>query len=1313
MAPRSSGATPNKRGSLRGFTASSAPSRTGTVPASSSFGRDELDVLEDYAPGGLYDGDDVVMTGVLQLTFVNYSDNSDIHADYEMYTFNEWTSASALDIATLHTTGDANRQERIEIAHRLLGMDETERYNEEKRDIDAVIRAPKRTDLYTLQRDFNARTARTLDMQAIEDTGEAAAIDAITDGGPMMGDMDDEHPNDVSDYIHAPDDEDLPLFDDDDSDPFGYGDINMTGFGRRGLAKGSHNPRARRFKAASPILVDHPRLTHNVLSTTKYSRELFHDPYLRQNYIEDCCWFTCIIEFVNSAMNNTIITYDLLYRIMYGKEASFPASLPELTKGFSVDEMIPIFDYFDRHVVVYASLGGVIYERQRSVERKRNHIRPERWEFLVTEDHVYMLRSRKRNVTDERCEREHPSILDYDGINYKIRTNPEVHEYERVSPLYPRYELAPPRQLDDGCLVLFYAGSHGHCNEDLSNKGYATLPDIMMAPAFDGLSLFVIVDGDLITNVAAVLCDEYKYRPSIDAVGFSVTSVRLSSVEGRKKIHFTRSKIPIMQCMQDFPDLDIIELYKQYTYMACTLNQTMMSSLYRSTFNEQTVRIMQQYVRGGLIGYLGDNYHDIYLNEPMSSLDVNRLYPSTLLTPNLPVCSCFTQFEPVKDGSAIIDTLADTDLLLCEVRGQATIYAERPVILTFAKNLRQFIRRADTQLVGVTFPPNAHLDQTQSHYITYIKIHAVMITIPVDAQRVNAALNTLWDDQSTPRILRKYAMNSCIGKFGTKCNTRVGNTMIFMNEDEANIFAEHNCGQVIRILDDFFIATYPQERVPRLEGGYLLHLWVLDSARMSMQTVYDTLIEHNVDVVYACVDEFYFPSKDLPVVQHLIYSDPDSFDGFGKLKLGKHEVYLSEQGRSDRTVVGSSFLRDLSNSMTDTMDKISLYSIDTSCKIEVNDEFHMKDLLESHPRLLIEADTPGAGKSSAILRNYSTDTLVVTPTNSLAVEHSKSFEGCQSLTLHKYLRQGRLDSTSGTIDTDEQSFVDGDSNKLGVEVDQPEDGKVLLLDEIYMYSLKSLVFLYYRLSISRAVRIYATGDLNQLPPVDTTHKDDRNLRIQAVQALFKKFVVLTKCKRLGSDTECRRMEQICNKIRTTPESSVLIRYVLNTFKTIRIQQVAELMKKSDDMLAVCYYNHTCNRICRDTMGDIIRPGMTLVNRLYTRVGKGYAMNVNFEFTIVSVPEVEAVMSEGDGKRKRTKKQFIDMEDGEGTVIHVPRAHVEKHMQWYRTRTCHSVQGCSINAPIVICDILDKRITPAFIYVALTRARSLGDVYIAI
>lgn len=177
------------------------------------------------------------------------------------------------------------------------------------------------------------------------------------------------------------------------------------------------------------------------------------------------------------------------------------------------------------------------------------------------------------------------------------------------------------------------------------------------------------------------------------------------------------------------------------------------------------------------------------------------------------------------------------------------------------------------------------------------------------------------------------------------------------------------------------------------------------------------------------------------------------------------------------------------------------------------------------------------------------------------------------------------------------------------------------------------------------------------------------------------------------------MAGLCLQMRNPGFTMPMVRNLVErNFTPITEYQAMTMMREAPmKFISVCYYNHTCSRIAKAVLpgGDKCNMGTRLVNRQRRPCKSGGMLMVNYEYRVVDQKgdheiDVECVL---------TKSRFS-----------VPRLHVERHMHWSQTRTCHSLQGSSVDGALILWDINSPRITPEFIYVAMTRARTLKEVF---
>ena len=587
-----------------------------------------------------------------------------------------------------------------------------------------------------------------------------------------------------------------------------------------------------------------------------------------------------------------------------------------------------------------------------------------------------------------------------------------------------------------------------------------------------------------------------------------------------------------------------------------------------------------------------------------------------------------------------------------------------------------------------------------------MRIVAVLRTTPKKCDPWGAVARAWGHERDElPRRLKKKVLVRGLGRLGKSYNVSNGDSHIFCNPEEATVFAQERKGTVKSIEDQLYLAFEQGDAVPRLEGHYLLHLFILDTYRSMMQHWYDKITARGVRVLYVRCDEFFFYESDMPKVEDLVYSgESDCLDAFGMLKVGHGSMPLTDLGFT----ASGAYLLNSFMAPSDVHYEIS--SADTVCPNEVEDsvvpveatpsEFEIENLDDFH-RLLIKASVPGAGKSHAVLSRYGDRVVAVCPTNALCVEFSSKYPGCTAMTLHRFLRVGPGDGAAGSTDDGERDPW----SHIGRSSRMPENNKVLLLDEIYMYSQAMLGKLYFRLSVTGATRVFATGDPNQLPPVHEDVSEElfvptaaKVQRMRSVDFLFPHQMTLHICKRGEDPEDNRRMQSITQMMRSPGFSmEFILEMVREHFKRVSFVQATRMMRKDPyGYVAVCYYNKTCNQVAKAVLpgGTKLECGVRLVNRQRTNVAGGTLM-VNYEYTI-----------------KEVQDRYCVLEDVmvPGSELRVPRLHVENRMHWSQTRTCHSLQGSSVSSRLLLFNLMSRRVSPEFVYVALTRARKLGEVW---
>ena len=178
------------------------------------------------------------------------------------------------------------------------------------------------------------------------------------------------------------------------------------------------------------------------------------------------------------------------------------------------------------------------------------------------------------------------------------------------------------------------------------------------------------------------------------------------------------------------------------------------------------------------------------------------------------------------------------------------------------------------------------------------------------------------------------------------------------------------------------------------------------------------------------------------------------------------------------------------------------------------------------------------------------------------------------------------------------------------------------------------------------------------------------------------------------------MEKICHEMQAPSGENIMecIQLIKRYFKPVSYDEAIEMIK-SDPIgyLSVCYFNKTCHDVAYSVLGGTKAvKGVRLVNRkrepgLYSGI-----LMVNYEYLVNRV----------NRKSGTVDLQCVD----EGTIITTTKNHVSENMHWSYTRTCHSLQGTSVEGNIILHDLWSNFMTKEYLYTAITRARRIDSVY---
>ena len=300
---------------------------------------------------------------------------------------------------------------------------------------------------------------------------------------------------------------------------------------------------------------------------------------------------------------------------------------------------------------------------------------------------------------------------------------------------------------------------------------------------------------------------------------------------------------------------------------------------------------------------------------------------------------------------------------------------------------------------------------------------------------------------------------------------------------------------------------------------------------------------------------------------------------------------------------------------------------------------------------MIKAVYAGSGKSYIPKQMKDRKVLFIVPTNNLSQEC-----GVEALTVNKFFGFGVKDERMKEFDY--------------------SDYDVLVFDEIYFNSIPTLVKIKELVDTNKDKIIIATGDTNQLPSVSevSNTKDYQTYMDDCINQIFKYYIELKICKRLNTDEDRLKLENMYHDILKTdmPFTEIIEKYSYFTDEIINCDN------------NIAYTNATCRKVSKEirkmkNISDEFVIGDLMICRNYMKQ-KSIVFNVNITYEITEMNE---------------------------QTIHI--CYLRKNFIYANAYTAHSKQGCSIDGDIVIYDWQKWYVSRQWFYTAITRSKDLSRV----
>jgi hypothetical protein len=382
---------------------------------------------------------------------------------------------------------------------------------------------------------------------------------------------------------------------------------------------------------------------------------------------------------------------------------------------------------------------------------------------------------------------------------------------------------------------------------------------------------------------------------------------------------------------------------------------------------------------------------------------------------------------------------------------------------------------------------------------------------------------------------------------------------------------------------------------------------------------YQALIGQGVKVYSVKTDAFVIAKADVEKARTLIQFG----DNMGDWRVSKTDDYL----------LPSDSFKLVDNTEVEIVEP-------TAQRVEIKDEWDTKELckvFEDKKRVMVRAEYGGCGKSyaAAYMKKLGHKVLFVCPTNKLAINTT-------GVTLNKLF-----------------GFGMADNDKITKFDDSKYD--VVVFDEVYFYSVCNLQKIKRYCEKNPDKIIIATGDMNQLEPIECSGNNvDADYIDTCINKIFEYDVYLQENKRLKKKADKEKLRQFKKDI-FDPKmlvADVIKKYFRTTNKFTTAYNIA-------------YQNQTCANVAKQVRTNLNKEvdyevGELLICRNYFKV-KDYRFNVNYEYEVVKVGLKEVSLRDNS-----TEAVFV-----------LPKCLVEKSFIFSYCRTCHSLQGSSIEEEYTI------------------------------
>lgn len=1048
--------------------------------------------------------------------------------------------------------------------------------------------------------------------------------------------------------------------------------------------------------------------------------EIYRSDYMRTMPKEEkrnMCWFSAVCDLVNYASGGIVVDFDCLlnhlnyFRFTQQRVAHTLQSVQD--QGLSIEDMVPIFKFFEKEVLVFNVADELVFRSEGSRGR-RKRMKPYNWVFLVAHGHVYPIHDYNSSKHQQNQVNRHGSLA---FANSVVKSRDEYTD--SASPLsfmFPYYLRQPSKDLRLTAPDVPEVQRLVHVLYRDTN-----LHNLLIQPRHEHKGRTVVVLLDRKDDLTALYLDmvrDFNHRP--EAFFMKDNMVQISSTIHGHYQGLIFKRMSYLNTKKDPDMVTDVDQFLMFERRCMEFRRILYKTDHLSFVNASTFDLFEKMTRTPLVGPIPGA--DKSKLRDCCAVDFNRLYGYALQSlTHVPILFPYSKF--IIPTSAKKADFPANSFVIGKVHGKRTAYLHEEYALLYYPNLRDHMNKNKRRQIVFDYNPVfGHSFETTFEVMLYCEVTQMA---PL-GNSIKTYMRNFWDQAGIPKSGKKAMINTSIGMLGTKRNDlkAFNKGIIVESPDELSMLGENYSSENYNIftMDDNNFAVLPavHQCVNRYQTGMMLYQTIVDAAVLHVANFVDVMTRDGIEALQVQTDEIYFPASDLPKIEKYLYEGNNTdFEANGMLKLSKDGSASFELPTSPTLDLKTDY-GSLLKSIVEVQRTQPRFADYEQLPVSVD--------ISEFQRVLLTASVPGAGKTYRVASQVGVTGVIAVPTNALAVDIKAKFPQHNVITIHKLLSMvgrafGLLDSLKDKEEIPANQEGDDEEKTVPMKIFREGD-TFLCIDEIYMLPTQVLLALYHFLHfLPKAItHVYATGDPYQLDPVEDrrTVVNSGRAREAMIIRMFQKRINLTRCRRMNTEELNRRVEVFCAFLRTNRglQSPALRIQALtsvcqehNVHVVREYHEIIDIMKAQPDMLVAAYTNDTCHKITKHVLGSLeakLVPGVRLINRKRMYVRGGHRMHLNYLYEVKDYnPDLNTV------NLVEIKAEDMTDED-EDLGFWVDADHVLKHMHWHRTRTAHCLQGTSWNGGVIVCDTdRNHLVNRAFFYVTMTRARDFDRLYVYI